>query len=109
MVRAPSEPPLWYLDNNVFHRQRQWSNASGWLELDSALSKRTQTSALAPPGFNASRFNDLASPSIFPRNEPPNPAKYSSERPEIPLMMGSRRRPQQEKELSLWRKTGRIN
>ena len=32
------------------HRQRQWSNASGWLELDSALSKRTQTSALAPPG-----------------------------------------------------------
>jgi hypothetical protein len=47
------------------------------------LSKRTQTSALAPPGFNASRFNDLASRSIFPRNEPPNPAKYFSERPEI--------------------------
>jgi hypothetical protein len=54
------------------HRQRQWSNASGWLELDSALSKRTQTSALAPLGFNASRFNDFASRSIFSRNEPPN-------------------------------------
>jgi hypothetical protein len=47
------------------------------------LSKRTQTSALAPPGFNASRFNDLASRSIFPRNEPPNPAKYFSERLEM--------------------------
>jgi hypothetical protein len=65
------------------HRQRQWSNASGWLELDSALSKRTQISALAPLGFNASRFNDLASRSIFPRNEPPNPAKYLGERPEM--------------------------
>ena len=34
-------------------------------------------------GFNASRFNDLASRSIFPRNEPPNPAKYFSEGPEM--------------------------
>jgi len=47
------------------------------------LSKRTQTSALAPPGFNASRFNDLASQSTFSRNEPPNPAKYLGERPEM--------------------------
>src|SRR5205823_975410 len=33
--------------------------------------------------FNPSRFNDSALPSIFPRNEPPNPAKYFSERPEM--------------------------
>jgi len=65
MVRASSEPPLWYLDNNVFTGSANGPTASGWLELDSALSKRTQTSALAPPGFNASRFNDLASRSIF--------------------------------------------
>jgi len=61
------------------------------------LSKRTQTSALAPPGFNASRFNDLASQSIFPRNEPPNPAKYFSERPEmIPHETEDQRRPKQQ-------------
>jgi len=34
-------------------------------------------------GFNVSRFNDLASRSIFPRNERPNPAKYIGERPEM--------------------------
>jgi hypothetical protein len=28
-------------------------------------------------------FSDLTRPSHFPRNEPPNPAKYSSERPEM--------------------------
>jgi hypothetical protein len=33
--------------------------------------------------FNASCFNDLALRSIFPRNEPPNPAKYLGERPEM--------------------------
>jgi hypothetical protein len=62
------------------------------------LSKRTQTSALAPPGFNPSRFNDFASRSIFPRNERPNPAKYLGERPEmIPSRREDQRRPQREK------------
>jgi hypothetical protein len=42
--------------------------------------------------FNASRFNDLASRSIFSRNEPPNPAKYFSERPEMTSHDGKSRK-----------------
>jgi len=48
---------LWYLDNNVFTGSANGPTASGWLELDSALSKRTQTSALAPPASVASAAN----------------------------------------------------
>src|SRR5439155_24654649 len=47
-------------------------------------------------GFNASRFNDLASRSIFPRNEPPNPAKYFSEGPEMTSHDEEPRRPKQQ-------------
>jgi hypothetical protein len=51
--------------------------------------------------FNASRFNDLASRSIFPRNEPPNPAKYFSERPQMTSHDGESKKAKIKKEISL--------
>src|SRR5947207_301327 len=82
MVRASREPPA-SISTTMSSPAAPMVQRFRLAGACSALSKRTQTSALAPPGFNASRFNDLASRSIFPRNEPPNPAKYFSEGPEM--------------------------
>src|SRR5438128_7211139 len=53
-----------------------------------AISEAWCTTSLGEGGCSAVRLqcftlNDFASRSIFPRNEPPNPAKYFSERPEM--------------------------